>query len=103
MKKLIKTNEFSVAAIITITWIIFGLVNPDILTLANLYSITRASIVSATFALSCMLVFIAVGIDMSFYAVGCTSMYITVNFLVKNSMLDVPLVLIFMASIAIGI
>lgn len=103
MKKILKTNEFSVAAIIIVTWIIFGLVNPDILTLANVYSITRASIISATFALSCMLVFIAVGIDMSFYAVGCVSMYITVNYLVNNFMLDVPLILIFIASIIIGI
>lgn len=103
MKRIIKTNEFSVAAIITITWILFGLVNPDILTVANLYSITRASIISATFALSCMLVLLAVGIDMSFYAVGCTSMYIVVNFLVKNKMFDVPLLLIFGSAIVIAI
>jgi len=103
IKKIMKNNEFSVASIIIVTWIIFGLVNPDILTLPNVYSITRASIIAATFALSCMLAFISVGIDMSFYAVGCTSIYIVVNYLVNNSMLDLPLILIFAATAAIAI
>lgn len=103
MKKVIKTNEFTMAAIITITWLLFGLVNPEILTVSNLYAITRATIISATFALACMLAMLAVGIDMSFYAVGCVSMYVTVNFLVNNSMLNIPLILIFLASIVISV
>ena len=48
MKKLIKTNEFTIFVIIAVMWIAFGIVNPHILSLANFYSITRASIISAT-------------------------------------------------------
>ncbi|NLU10709.1 MAG: ABC transporter permease [Tepidanaerobacter acetatoxydans] len=103
MKRLLKNNEFTVAIIIAITWLIFGIVNPDIISLANVYSITRASIISATFALACMLVIISGGIDMSFFAVGCVAMYVTVKYLVDRAMLDTPLFLIFAAAIIIGI
>jgi len=103
MKKLLKTNEFIVVMIIVVLWLAFGIVNPNIISLANIYSITRASIISATFALACMLVIISGGIDMSFLAVGCVSMYVTVKFLVDRSMLDTPLILIFLGAIAIGI
>ncbi len=103
MKRFIKTNEFTLGIIIVAMWLIFGLVNPDILSLSNLYSITRASIISAMFALSAMLVIIAVGIDISFYAVGCFSMYVTVKFFVSNKMMDVPLSVIFIGAIAIAI
>ena len=103
MKKLIKTNEFTIFVIIAVMWIAFGIVNPHILSLANFYSITRASIISATFALSCMLVFLAVGIDMSFYAVGCVSMYVPVKFIVDRGLTDVSLILIFIVAISIGV
>lgn len=103
MKKFIKSNEFIMMVIILVLWFAFGLVNPNIVSIANVYSITRASIISATFALACMLVLISGGIDMSFLAVGCVSMYVTVKFLVDRNLMDTPLMLIFLSSIAIGI
>jgi len=103
MKNLFKRNEFIILMVILVIWFAFGLVNPNIVSKANIYSITRASIISATFALACMLVIISGGIDMSFMAVGCVSMYVTVKFLVERKMFDTPLILIFLASITIGI
>ncbi len=103
MKKFIKTNEFTIGVIIVAMWLIFGMVNHDIISLSNLYSMARASIIPATFALSAMLVIIAVGIDISFYAVGCFSVYVTVKFFVSNKMMDVPLIVIFIGAIAIAI
>lgn len=103
MKKLMKTNEFTIITIIAVLWLAFGLVNPYILSLANLYSLTRAAIVSATFALACMLVFIGVGIDMSFYAVGGLAMYAPVKFLADRKIVDTPLILVFIVAIAIAV
>lgn len=103
MKKIVKSNEFTLLFIILILWLIFGLINPDIISLANVFSLIRSSIVPAIFALACMLIIISGGIDMSFYAVGSFSAYFVTKFLADREMNNISIWIIFAAAIVIAI
>jgi len=103
MKKLLKSNELVLVGIILILWVAFGLVNPNILSISNVFSITRASIVTATFALAAMLVMIVGGVDISFLAIGSFAMYVVVKYFVEMQLMGASMAVIFLAAIAVGI
>jgi simple sugar transport system permease protein len=103
MKKIFKSNEMTLLIIVLAVWLIFGLINPDILSLANVYALIRASIIPSIFALACMLVIISGGIDMSFYAVGSFSSYFIVKFIVDHDMKDLSIWLVFGAAILVAL
>ena len=78
------------------------MVNPNILSISNVFSITRASIVTATFALAAMLVMIVGSVDISFLAIGSFAMYVVVKYFGKCSSWGVH-GSHFLAAIAVGI
>ena len=84
LKKTFRTSQFALLVLLAGTALLFGIVNPQILTLANLYALIRASLVPAVFALSIMLVMVQGGIDMSFGMIGAFSSYVVLFILTEN-------------------
>lgn len=103
MKKLLKTNEMLLFLLIVAIALLFGIVNPQILTLANFYALIRASAIPAIFALSIMLVMCCGGIDMSFGMIGAFSSYVVMFYHTGNDTLETPLIVIFAEAIAIAV
>lgn len=73
------------AAMIVLTCVVIGVLNPDFLHIANLFDILRASAIRGLFALGVFVVLAAGGLDVSFTAIAAFVMYaltlIVVNFL----------------------
>lgn len=103
LKRMMRTSQFTLFVLLVAIALLFGLVNPQILTLANLYALIRASLVPATFALSIMLVMVQGGIDMSFGMIGAFSSYVTLFILTENGVFEIPLILVFLSAIAIAV
>ncbi len=103
MKTITKSNEFMLAMIILVVWLLFGMINPDILSLANIFSLSRAIIVPSIFALTSMLIIISGGFDMSFYAIGSFSAYFVTKYVMDHGMENISIFAIFGASIIISI
>lgn len=81
IKKIITSNEMIVAFIILALSILIGVVNPVFFGMSTVITIFRAMLVTLIFAICEMLVIISGGIDVSFPAVACISLYATIKFL----------------------
>lgn len=81
-KKLLTKNEFVVALTIVALSLVIGMVNPAFFTVGNLFDLIRSSIVTGLFALGVLIVIVSGGIDVSFTAVACMSMFVTAKLLV---------------------
>lgn len=103
VKKMLRTSQFALLVLLVALWFIFGLINPNITSLANFYSLTRASVIPAVFALSLMLIMVQGGIDMSFTTIGAFSSYVIIFIFTKLGYTAVPLWLAFAGSIAIAV
>ncbi len=103
MKKILKTNEAALFLLIVGIALLFGIFNPQIVTLANFYSLVRSSVIPAVFALSIMLVMCSGGFDMSFGMIGAFSSYVVLFIFTKSGNFDVPLVVLFALAIAIAV
>ena len=103
MKKILGTSQFALFALFVVTWLVFGFINPAILSLAGFYALTRACIVPAILALAVMIIMIQGGIDLSFAAVGASSSYVSVFIYTRNDMMDVPLIVIFLTAAVIAV
>lgn len=102
MKSIGKTNEFILIVISLALFVCFGLINPEIFTVANLLSVARAGIINFIFALSVLLIMISGGIDMSFMAIGSLAMYIVVK-VVHDRGMNMPIAEVGVLVIFIGI
>ena len=105
MKKIFGTSQFTLFLLFVAIWIIFGLINPAIFSLASLFSLTRACIIPAILSLALTIIIVQGGIDISFAAVAAFSSYVTVFIYEKNDMMNVPLIVIFLtaAVFAVGL
>lgn len=103
LKKTFRTSQFALLVLLAGTALLFGIVNPQILTLANLYALIRASLVPAVFALSIMLVMVQGGIDMSFGMIGAFSSYVVLFILTENGIFEVPLIAVFLFAVVIAV
>lgn len=103
LKNVSKTSQFALLAIFIVFALLFGIINPDILTLANFYSLIRASLVPAIFALSIMLVMVQGGIDMSFGMIGAFSSYVVLFVLTENGIFEIPLIVVFLMAVAVAV
>ena len=103
MKRLLKHNEALLFLLFVAAVLLFSLVNPQILTLANFYSLIRSSAIPAIFALSIMLVMCCGGFDMSFGMIGAFSSYVVMFYLTENGKLDTPVLFIFLAAVCIAV
>lgn len=81
-KRLLAKNEVAVALVIAVLSLVIGLVNPVFFTVGNLFDLVRSSIVMGIFALGTLIVIVSGGIDVSFTAVACFSMFVTAKLLV---------------------
>ena len=66
MKKILKNSQFALFLLLVATVIVFGIINPDILSAASLFALARTCAVPAIFALAIMLIMILGELDMSF-------------------------------------
>ena len=85
VKKIAKSNEFFMFAIILVMFCIFGLVNPAFFSTANLFDLARSMVETGILALGCQVVMISGGIDLSFMAIGVFAMH-TVHKLGRSEM-----------------
>lgn len=77
LRTLQKNNQLILLGILLLVWLVFGIINPQILTISNFYSLTRASIIPAIFVLAEMLMMALGGIDISYAMVAACSSYCT--------------------------
>lgn len=103
MKKILKNSQFALFLLLVATVIVFGIINPDILSAASLFALARTCAVPAIFALAIMLIMILGELDMSFCMIGAFASYATMYFLTTRGYMDVPLMLILAMSIATGV
>lgn len=71
--------ELMVAAVLVLTVVTIGLVNPVFWQPANLFSLLRASVITGILGLAVLLVMLSGGIDVSFPAFAIAAMYLTVK------------------------
>lgn len=84
MKKLLKNSQFALFLLLVATVIIFGIINPDILSAASLFALARTCAVPAIFALAIMVIMILGELDMSFCMIGAFAAYATMYFLTSE-------------------
>jgi ribose/xylose/arabinose/galactoside ABC-type transport system permease subunit len=77
LRTLQKNNQLILLGILLLVWLVFGIINPQILTISNFYSLTRASIIPAIFVLAEMLMMALGGIDISYAMIAACSSYCT--------------------------
>ncbi len=70
-------------ALIVLTCVVIGTINPDFWQLANLFDILRASVVRGLFALGVLVVLASGGLDVSFTAIAAFVMYTLTLFVVN--------------------
>ena len=75
IKQQAQKGQFMLLLLFVLTWLAFGLINPSIFTMANLFSLVRASISPAIFSLAMMLVMLQGGIDMLLEPLAPTAPY----------------------------
>lgn len=103
MRKISLNPQTLLVGILILVWIIFGLVNPAILSVANGYSLLRAAIIPLMLALPQMLIIARGGIDMSFTVIAAISSYITLYGWEHFGSADTSIIWLFIVSIIIGI
>ena len=75
LKKVVKTNEFFLFAIIVVMCAVFGTINPAFFSLANIFDISRSLVETGIFAMGALVVMISGGIDLSFMAIALFAMH----------------------------
>ncbi|WP_069998977.1 ABC transporter permease [Cellulosilyticum sp. I15G10I2] len=101
IRNLLTTNEIIVAYIIIGLSILIGCVNAAFFGVPTLVSLSRSMLVILIFAICEMVVIISGGIDVSFPAIACISLYATIRFMLVAG-IDSPLFAFVMAAV-IGI
>ena len=103
LKKLLENSQIKLFLTLVAIIIVFGCINPSILTVASFFSLLRASITPVILGLAIMLVMVIGEIDMSYCMICVTSSYATFYFLLKRGIMDTPLILILLSAIAIAV
>jgi simple sugar transport system permease protein len=78
-KKLMTSTEMFVVYIIVVLSVVIGLINPAFFSVGTVFDTLRAMLVTTIFALCEMIIIISGGIDVSFPAIACFSLYFTVS------------------------
>jgi len=103
LKKILENKQLFLLLILILIWIVFGLVNPEILSVASVYALFRSSIVPLLIALPEMMIIIMGGIDMVFTIVVASSSYCSLLFWTKVSGVNAPFIGILLMSMMIGV
>lgn len=96
-KNIVTTNEMIVIYIIAGLAILIGFVNSAFVGVPTLISLTRSMLVTLIFAVAEMIVIVSGGIDVSFPAVACISLYGTLKMMMALK-IDSPLFAFLMAA-----
>ena len=102
MKQTLKSNQMLLLALFAAVWLVFGIINPTILSVANVYALLRNSIVPAIFSLGLMMIMTQGGIDLSYNMIGAFASYVTIFFITKNGWIQIPLPMIFLMAMVVG-
>jgi len=95
-------SQLTLLVLLVVIWLVFGIVNPQILTLANFFSLSRAAIVPAIFALAEMIMMALGCVDISYAMIASVSAYGTFYLWNRNGWTDGSIVPIFLCAIAIA-
>lgn len=98
LKNILTTNEMIVIYIIAGLSILIGCVNSAFVGVPTLISLTRSMLVTLIFAIAEMIVIVSGGIDVSFPAVACISLYGTLKIMLALN-IDSPLFAYVMAAL----
>lgn len=102
MKKVLKSNQMMLLILFAVLWLCFGLVNPTILSMANVFALLRNSIVPAIFSLGLMLIMAQGGTDLSYNMIGAFASYVTIYLITGKESGQMPLPVIFLIAMVIG-
>ncbi len=101
LKKVVKTNEFFLFAIIVVMCVVFGAINPAFFSLANIFDISRSLVETGIFAMGALVVMISGGIDLSFMAIALFAMH-SISRFGGEYFADAPFWLLLVMGLAIG-
>jgi simple sugar transport system permease protein len=99
LQRILARNETLVAIILVAFCIVTASLEPSFLTLATLFDLLRAGIVTAIFAVGVLLVLASGGIDVSFTAIAAFSMYVGTKAMIAFGMGDSILVAFLVAGV----
>lgn len=102
IRKAFSVNEVKLAVIFVIIVICFSIINPNCLTVANLYSLLSATAVMAIYSLAIMLVMCSGSIDASCAVIGSFGAYCSIYYASQWGLDPSPIVL-FITSIVISL
>lgn len=102
MSRILKSNQIMLLILFAAVWLVFGLINPTILTLANVYALLRNSIVPAILSLGLMLIMAQGGIDLSYNMIGAFASYVSIFIISESGYMALPLPLIFIMAMLLG-
>lgn len=102
IKKAFGVNEIKLAVIFAAIVICFAIINPDCLTIANMYSLLSATSITAIYSLAIMLVMCSGSVDASCAVIGSFGSYCTIYY-VSQWGLDPSPVILFISAIIISL
>ncbi|MGB9896924.1 ABC transporter permease [Thermanaerothrix sp.] len=102
VKRILRTNEFSIGVAVVILSILTGVVNPAFFSTANLFDILRNATIFGILAMGVLIVIISGGIDISFPAIAALSTYATVKVLI-NANYQGSVLLVYAIAASIGL
>lgn len=103
IKNILTTNEMIVIYIIVALSILIGLVNSAFFGVPTLVSLSRSMLVTLIFAVSEMIVIVSGGIDVSFPAIACISLYGTLKFMLATGINSAAFAFLMAALIGTGL
>ncbi len=101
-KKLLRSNEFFLFAIIAVLCVVFGCVNPAFFSVANIFDILKSMVETGVLAMGCLVVMISGGLDLSFMAIAVFAMH-TVSRFFGEYYNGAPMLLLFAVGALIGV
>ena len=101
LKRILRSNEFFLFAIIAVMCVVFGFINPAFYSVANLFDLLKSMVETGVLAMGCLVVMISGGLDLSFMAVAVFAMH-TVSRFFGEYYNDAPILLLFAVGALIG-
>lgn len=100
-KEILTSNQMFIVYIIVVLCIAISMKTPAFAEVSTIITLARALLVTLCFAICEMVVIISGGIDVSFPAIACASLYIPICVFKENDMINVVLAFVFAAAIGL--
>ena len=102
-KEILTSNQMFIVYIIVVLCIAISMKTPAFAEVSTIITLARALLVTLCFAICEMVVIISGGIDVSFPAIACASLYIPICVFKENDIDNVVLAFVFAAAIGLVI